>query len=444
METTKKGNKLFPMGMLAMLLTFGCQTTVPVSYTEPARLNMSGVNRVAIDSDDAQAAAYISQELTGTGKYTVAADSELQEWKQWRADNTALLELADYQKGATEISPAELVKAYTDNAARADSSYGGHVLKISGAVEEIQQGSKGSYFARLGVGNNSVDVYFRPSEVQKIASLNKGQQMTIFGDCNGFKRPDMEDTAEILRILGAGQHVNIIDATFPAEPKEYPGTVDAVITLNTTSSTQDDSHVVKRNVTDSEGNAIKDAEGKTVQRDVTIYDRTVTVTINYDIVRARDGSPIGNGEKSATSPQSSSEDRSKLPAASDLAARTINTPLRQLAGEMVPTSRSLSVTLAKSDNKEAKSAINDALKLVKAKDYAGAAQAYGKIYAQYKDFASGYNQAVLTEVAQGTEEAIGLMETLVKSTNNPTAQRMLGAMQQRNAANQQAAQQLSE
>ncbi|MDR1466235.1 MAG: hypothetical protein LBI40_01240, partial [Treponema sp.] len=61
-----------------------------------------------------------------------------------------------------------------------------------------------------------------------------------------------------------------------------------------------------------------------------------------------------------------------------------------------------------------------------------------------KTFASGYNQAVLTEVAQGVDKAVELIEALAKSTNNPMAQSMLRDMQHRNASNQRAAQQLSE
>jgi hypothetical protein len=254
----------------------------------------------------------------------------------------------------------------------------------------------------------------------------------------------MGDTAEILRILGAGQHVNVINATFPVNLKEYPGKIDVVIGIDTISSVNNDSHIDKRAAKSSDGKTLTDSAGKTIYREVRIYDRTVTVTINYDVLKVKNGSLIGQGTKSATSSKSSSEDSSQLAAASTLAAQAINAPLKELAGEMVPMEQSLSVTLAKSDNKAAKGAMSNALKLVKAKDYAGAALAYGAIYAQHKDFAAGYNQAILTEVTQGTEKAIGLIEDLAKSTNDPTAQDMLRAMQQRNAANQQAARQLSQ
>jgi hypothetical protein len=187
----------------------------------------------------------------------------------------------------------------------------------------------------------------------------------------------MDDTAEILRILGAGQSVKISNATFPVEHK-----VDAILTLKTTFSLQDTSRNVKQN------QPIKDADGNNV--------------------------------------------------------RIIKKPLVELAGEMVPTERIINVTLAKEqNNKEAKKEMGEAEKLVKNKDYRASAAAYGKIYAQYKNFAAGYSQAILTEGTEGTAAAIVLMEALVKQTNENLARTTLADMQQRNRANQRAAQQLS-
>jgi hypothetical protein len=445
-------NKKWLMAATAMLLVVlcllaGCTTTVPVTYTEPARLDMSGVNRVAVDSADSQAAASISQKLTATGKYTVASATELLEWKQWKADRQGMEELANYQAQAIEVSSADLVGAYSGNAVRADSSYLDKALKVSAVVKEIGQSSGGNYFVRLeGAGNDSVDVFFAASEISGVAAVDKGQTITIIGECRGYNPPNMADTAEILRILGAGRSVNIIDATFPIDGlKDYPGAVDAVIALNTAFSVQDDSHTDKRAAVDSNGNAVKDAEGKTVYRDVRVYDRSVTVNMSYQAVRSRDSSLIGQGTKSATSPKSSSEDRSQLPAPADLVARTINGPLNEFAAEIVPTQRSLSITLAKeAENKEAKKEMSAAEKLAKAKNYADAAASFGEIYGKYKNFAAGYNQAVLTEVAVTTEAAIELMEALARETNNPEAQRTLEGMQSRNASNQMAAAQLAQ
>jgi hypothetical protein len=419
------------------LLT-GCSTTIPVTYTEPARLNMSGVKRVAISSSDSRIIAPLSQKIAESGKYTVAPESELFDWIQWKEGRRVLAELADYQKQAAEISAAELVGEYARNTARADSSYMGKTLKITAVVKEIGS-SGGRYFVRLeGADNDSVDVFFISSEESRIAAVDKGQTITVIGKCNGFKRPDLEDTAEILRLLGAGRSINIIEAAFPVEGLEdYPGAVDAVIFLSyTITSVADDSRVESRAVG-------KDADGNTIYRDVKVYIRTVTVNLDYQIESTRNGSIIAQGTKSAKGSDSS---ESGPPDATGIAARAIFNPLNEFASEILPTQRSTSLTLAKEkENKEAKKEMSEAEKLVKAKNYADATAAYGKIYDKYKNFAAGYNQAVLTEVAAGTEEAIVLMEVLIqKEPGNTLAQSTLKGMQDRNAANQATAEQLSQ
>jgi hypothetical protein len=317
---------------------------------------------------------------------------------------------------------------------------------------------------RFEVGNNAVDVYFNSSEFSKLTSVNKGGTITVIGTCVGFNRPNTEDTAEILRILGAGRSVNIIDAIIyvtlpPVQPTptmqmavptvelmDYPGTVDAVVTLQRTMSFQDNfSHTEKR----SEATNQKDAEGKTIYRevDVKIYERSGTIIINYEIVRTRDGSIIGQGTKRSAPSRKynySGNPPSAAQIESQMKDKDRSQPLNDLVAEMVPTERTMSVTLAKDNNKEAKKEMGEAKKMVKAKDYKAAAAAYGAIYAKYKNFAAGYNQAVLTEAAEGTAAAIVLMEALVNETGESTAINMLAAdMKMRNAANQQAAQQLA-
>jgi hypothetical protein len=295
-----------------------------------------------------------------------------------------------------------------------------------------------------GAGNDSVDVFFVASETSRLGAVDKGQTITIIGECSGYNRPDLKDTAEILRILGAGRSVNVFNATFPVEGlRDYPGAVDAVVALETTSEVQDDTSTERRARTDSNGNTLRDADGNTLYENVTVYYCRATVNIDYEVVRARDSSLIGAGTKSATSRSSPNIDRSQLPDSASLVARTINGPLNEFAAEIIQTQCFLSFILAKeAENKEAKKEMSAAEKLAKAGNYADAAVAFGEIYGKYKNFAAGYNQAVLTEVAVTTEVAIELMKALAKETGNPDAQRTLEGMQSRNTSNQMAVAQL--
>jgi len=415
-----------------MCLLAGCSTTIPVTYTEPARLNMSGIKRIAVKSNDAQVTNNISHQLSATGTYTIASASELSEWEQW-------LPLGQLQATAVEVSSTDLVAAYKANAARADISYGNKLIRTSGNVAEIGRSSRGRYYARLNVGNDSVAIYFADSEFNKLASIDKGQTITVIGMNHGFNLPDMEDTAEILRVLGAGQRVNITDATFPIG--DYSGRIDAVIDITKiTKSIEDSSNRVRRVL------AGKDANGNNVYRDenYTIYERSVSITLNYKIVRARNGSTIAHGIKTATSSKSSSENPSNLATVSQLEAKTIGKPLQELANEIVPVQHTISLTLAKPDDNNAKNDMKAAEKMAKSKNYADAAAAYGAIYSQYGNFAAGYNQALLTEASENTAKGIELMTALVqKFSDNPTAQNTLADMRRREAANQQSLQQLS-
>jgi hypothetical protein len=383
-------------GMLLVVLCLlaGCKTTVPVTYTEPARLDMSGVNRVAVDSNDSGVTESISSKLTATGKYAVASAAELSEWKQWKIEQQALQELAAYQVQAIEVSAADdQVGAYSENAVRADQSFGNKTLKITAVVKEI--GITGeSYFVRLeSAGNDSMDVFFVTSETSRLGGVDKGQTITIIGECSGYNPPNMADTAEILRILGAGRSVNVFNATFLVEGlKDYPGAVDAVIALKTTSEVQDDTRTDRRARTDSSGNTLRDADGNTLYENVTVYYRRATVNIDYEVVRARDSSLIGDGTKSATSQSSPNMDRSQLPDSASLVARTINGQLNEFAAEIVQTQCFLFFILAKEEeNKEAQKEMSAAEKLAKAGNYADAAADFGEIYGKYKNFAAGYN-----------------------------------------------------
>jgi hypothetical protein len=248
----------------------------------------------------------------------------------------------------------------------------------------------------------------------------------------------MSDNSQILQKLGGGQPVNINKATLQIESPA----IDAVMTLNTNVASEDDVDTRTRNRTDSDGNTVRDADGRPVEEEYRIYSRTVTANIDYQVVRVPEGSLVGQGRKSGNA-SDSDEDQNNL--SSELRGSALTKALSDLASDLVPTERSIEVKLEKeADNKEAKKEMGAADSMVKAKDYAGAAEAYGAVYAKYKNFAAGYNYAILTEVAKGTAAAVELMEVVARESGNPLAQTTLREMQSRNSANQRAAAQLAQ
>jgi hypothetical protein len=238
MIQTKSHRLLAGLSVLLMAVIFsftliGCQTT----YSGRIDPDMSNVNRIAIDLKSHRAVEMVdlfSEQISATGKYTVAPAAELGAWYQWKSEQeNAQKKEKEQARAEIEISAADLVGAYTANTARSDSSYNGKLLKISGVVKEIGTSSKGSYFMRLSAPgqSDSVDVYFDRSELEDLQSVSKDQSITVIGRCTGKKPPDMEDTADILRILGGGSSINVIDAKFWIDIHfaDYTGSLDAVI-----------------------------------------------------------------------------------------------------------------------------------------------------------------------------------------------------------------------
>ncbi len=448
MKKKKCKNLIFAMITVGIaVLIAGCQTAIPVSYTEPARINMDGISRIGMISNDSSAAATVSNALTSKGYTVVDGSSEIAKYNEWNSAREKKFsdykKLHDYYSNAIEIKAADLVSAYSSNTFRADSNYGGKTLVVKGTITDFQENA-----IRLGVGNNSVDVYIKGSEREKAASLEKGTTVTIIGECYGLKRPDLKDTGEILRILGGGQHVNIVNAAFyappvaPEDPGEYTASIDAVLNLYISSSVKIESKEQRRAATDSDGNIIKDADGKTVYKNVTVYRKIADVIAKYNIEKLS-GEVIGSGRQSENSSSGYHEDKNELNSSEGLILSAKRKILPKVISDMIPTSKTVSVILEKSDSKDkaVKTAMSEAKKLVDAKNYVAAAESYGKIYTQSKDFAAGYNQAIITEVAKNTDEAIVLMQALAKSSENPKAKTMLNEMEVRSAKNKKSAEQ---
>lgn len=436
MKSIKKGcNGALAVLFVAVLVVLagGCQTTVPVSYTQPARFDMSGINKVGIISNNSDIEQAVASALSKTGKYSVAGAGEMNELLPWLRQQELL-------SNGLEMTAASLAGEYDANEVRADQKYDARIIKVTGTVTEFQKGA-----VRLGVGNNSVDLYINKAEIDKVAELNKGDTITVVGKNFGLKPPYEDGINEILAILGgAGKHVNIADASFFIP--EYTGAVDAVFKVEETHSENIESQTKPKPATTEDGETLKDAEGKTIYKDVAEYRKVVNVSISYSLINAKDGATIGSGSTSAEARTGYNEDVTKLTVTSTLVSQSLKEPVKTITGDIVPTQQNLAIKLAKSDtqDKDLKAALNEANKLVKAKDYAGAADAYGKIYADTNDWSAGYNQAVLTEAAVSTEQAVALMEALAKVSDKPEVQSMLTEMQRRNAANKRAAAQMAD
>lgn len=86
------------------------------------------------------------------------------------------------------ISAVNLLDEYDQNEVRADSNYRGRVLEVSGVVHSIGTAFSQTYVT-IGTGEKyefiTVQCYFNSGQLDTVASLNKGDEVTIIGKCDG-------------------------------------------------------------------------------------------------------------------------------------------------------------------------------------------------------------------------------------------------------------------
>jgi hypothetical protein len=90
--------------------------------------------------------------------------------------------------GTITVTADVLIKAYSDNQLRADNTYKGKTLQITGTVSKIDKDWGDEYFLELTTSSGyswcTIRAFVKASELNKIANLNKGDSVTIIGKCS--------------------------------------------------------------------------------------------------------------------------------------------------------------------------------------------------------------------------------------------------------------------
>ena len=105
--------------------------------------------------------------------------------------------------GAIEISARQLIEAYQGNQLQADMTYKNKDLKVTGVVVGVKKDLWDAYYVEIE-GTSSfatVDVYVNSSELNKIASLKKGQRVVVIGKCEGFNVISVEIKNATIQIV---------------------------------------------------------------------------------------------------------------------------------------------------------------------------------------------------------------------------------------------------
>lgn len=104
------------------------------------------------------------------------------------ADNKAVKTEAPKPQ-VIEISAQDLANAYESNEVKADQDYKNKQLKITGIVKDIGKDILNDMYVSLEDGKEysilSVQCFFEKSSSDKLASLKKGDSITIVGKCTG-------------------------------------------------------------------------------------------------------------------------------------------------------------------------------------------------------------------------------------------------------------------
>lgn len=84
-------------------------------------------------------------------------------------------------------SAATLYSAYEENEVAADAKYKGQILEISGTISNIGKDIMNEPYVALKTGHvlGEVQCMFSKSDSNQLASLRKGQKITVKGKCGG-------------------------------------------------------------------------------------------------------------------------------------------------------------------------------------------------------------------------------------------------------------------
>lgn len=110
----------------------------------------------------------------GAGGYTIV----------W---NTAHNETTEPTESYIEISAADLYAAYEENVVAADAKYENQKLKVTGTIVNIGKDILDDTYITLDTGEYlySIQCYFLDSELDDVATLKKGDTVTLIGTCAG-------------------------------------------------------------------------------------------------------------------------------------------------------------------------------------------------------------------------------------------------------------------
>jgi hypothetical protein len=152
---------------------------------------------------------------------------------------------------------------------------------------------------------------------------------------------------------------------------------------------------------------------------IIVYNREVNLEFSYSIISSRTDMPVGSVIKKGSSSSFSLESFAKLTDAMTLAKRIVDSQMRDLAKDIVPTIVSASRQLMNetSKDKELKQRMKEALAFVKNNNYEEAIRQFDRIYNEYGSIAARTNAAILRESVASDISARTELDRLFNDTD---------------------------
>ena len=135
--------------------------------------------------------AYSCYTCTSVTKAVVSATADSSLVKDAIRDATGGEDKTKMAAEAIAVTAVDLYDAYDSNALRADNTYKGKPVRVTGKVSKVDKDIlTGKPYVKLFSDADNpymdyVDIYFKETEVSKIAELENGQSITIVGTCEG-------------------------------------------------------------------------------------------------------------------------------------------------------------------------------------------------------------------------------------------------------------------
>lgn len=91
------------------------------------------------------------------------------------------------QEAAISVPAQQLLQEYASNELRANKTYEDKLIQVTGVIKSIGEDILGDPYVSIGQGPalSSVQCFFDKSDIDRLTSLQPGQNITITGRCSG-------------------------------------------------------------------------------------------------------------------------------------------------------------------------------------------------------------------------------------------------------------------